>query len=122
MSRHRGLGVGLLGVGWNGIRTGSGPGSPDGQPGWGGGSDRPQAQLEIGRTFKLICEPTRHRGGADFTPQKTLRLKNLRGERSFYGKDFVIGLDVDIDFARYCVVVHGKNLYFRLLPICLSTQ
>jgi len=26
------------------IRTGSGPGSPDGQPGWGGGSDRPNGQ------------------------------------------------------------------------------
>ncbi len=25
--------------------TGSGPGSPDGQPGWGGGSDRIQAAL-----------------------------------------------------------------------------
>jgi lactate permease len=25
---------------WRSVRTGSGPGSPDGQPGWGGGSDR----------------------------------------------------------------------------------
>ncbi len=31
------------------IRTGSGPGSPSGQPAWGGGCDRPEAQPEIAR-------------------------------------------------------------------------
>ena len=45
------------------IRTESGPGSPRGQPAWGGGSDRPKIQSENCRLVRPLisvsgCAPT----------------------------------------------------------------